>query len=540
MPKVYSYVRFSSEKQASGNSYRRQIEGAKRFCEEHGFELVDAKDYLFFDRGRSAYKGQNLDDTGELARFLAYVEDGSIPEGSYLVVESLDRLSRERVRDALPRFLDLLNKKINVYTSTDKRLYTQDYNELDLIISIVAMSRAHEESKTKGGRVSDAWRKKQEKAREEGKPIGKLCPYWLEYHPEGYKVIPDRAEIVQRMFKLSVAGYGSHTIAKMLNVEGVPAFSAARKNASGLWGFSGIKQILTNRAVLGEYQPHIFINGTRTPDGEPIRGYFPTIISEDDFYTAQAAREGRRTSKVTNTSKAFNVWAGILRCMKCNNAFHLVKRRAVDSLRCYGAIKGVCDAKPVRLDRSEDVFREILSKVDSLSLVQDSSGALNRKLATIEGRLSALKGRMEAAEQAYSEIPTAAGARVLAAIEQEHSALLIGRDEAKAQLSADKVINKEDFFQKLDLISYEGRAAANNLLKRLGIRVVLRRTGKGPATQERYTILQTGGFEITLFNVLHDEESIQVEAVANTIVDIQAMQGEIDAETAERWLYEEE
>ncbi|WP_257026778.1 MULTISPECIES: recombinase family protein [Pseudomonadaceae] len=84
--------------------------------------MADQRDYLFFDKGRSAYKGRHLDDTGELARFLAYVEDGTIPTGSYLVIESLDRLSREKVRDALPRFLDLLAKGINVYTSTDKLL----------------------------------------------------------------------------------------------------------------------------------------------------------------------------------------------------------------------------------------------------------------------------------------------------------------------------------------------------------------------------------------------------------------------------------
>lgn len=58
-PKVYSYVRFSSDKQAAGDSYRRQMAAAKAFCAESDFELVDSKDYLFFDRGRSAYKGQH-------------------------------------------------------------------------------------------------------------------------------------------------------------------------------------------------------------------------------------------------------------------------------------------------------------------------------------------------------------------------------------------------------------------------------------------------------------------------------------------------
>lgn len=236
MPKVFSYVRFSSAKQSAGDSKARQLKSANAFADEHGYELADPKDYLFFDAGRSAYKGRHLDDTGELARFLAFVEDGTVPTGSILVIESLDRLSRERVRDALPRFLDLLAKGINVYTSTDRRLYTSDYNEIDLIVSIITMSRAHEESATKGSRVSSAWQNKHEEARETGKPLGKLRPLWLDLTPDGYVLNPAHAQVVQRIFDLSAKGHGSRVIAATLNQEGISTFSADRKNSSGLLG----------------------------------------------------------------------------------------------------------------------------------------------------------------------------------------------------------------------------------------------------------------------------------------------------------------
>ncbi len=255
-PRAYSYIRFSNATQAAGDSYRRQREAAEAYCTQHGLELVDAKEYSFFDQGRSAYKARHLDDTGELARFLAFVQDGTIPKGSTLLVESLDRLSRERVKDALPRFLDLLNQGINVVTLADGRLYTSAYNELDLIISIVQMSRAHEESATKGKRVSAAWRRKQDSARTESLPIGKLRPLWLDYTPDGYVPNPERVEVVQRIYKLAQDGYGHRAIAAQLNQSGVPSFSADRKNASGLWANSGIARMLSNRAVLGEYQLH--------------------------------------------------------------------------------------------------------------------------------------------------------------------------------------------------------------------------------------------------------------------------------------------
>jgi hypothetical protein len=52
----------------------------------------------------------------------------------------------------------------------------------------------------------------------------------------------------------------------------------------------------------------------------------------------------------------------------------------------------------------------------------------------------------------------------IARLQQEETEL------AKA-LAADTITNKADFFSRLDLESYEGRARANELLKRLGILV---------------------------------------------------------------------
>lgn len=532
MGKVFSYVRFSSARQASGNSYERQIKAAKAFCDENGLELADAKEYLFFDAGRSAYKGKHLDDTGELARFLGFVEDGTIPAGSYLVIESLDRLSREKVRDALPRFLDLLAKGINVYTSTDKRLYTQDYNELDLIVSIVSMSRAHEESATKGKRVSSAWRNKHKEARETGKVLGKLRPLWLDVVGNQYVVIPEHVAVVQKIFNLSTKGYGSRSIAAMLNQEGVPSFTAGRKNVSGLWGFSTMRHILDSRSVLGEYQPHIFIEGKRTPDGEPIKEYFPAVITEEQYYLAQAARASRREHKVTNTSTNFNVLAGILHCYKCEGVMHLQGMRGRKYYKCCNTQRGMCDAGVIGAPRSELVFKEILAKVDSLSLVQDSSGSLNRQIQIIEGKLEELKNKQTEAEESHTEFPSRVTARILQSLEIDIESLETEQGNLRQQLAADKVISKEDFFKKLDLTSYEGRAAANNLMKRLGIYIFAL---KGGRMNEIYLIVNekkkpnilTNEIEYVMFTVYHSGTIISISGVQDNYIDLQVAQGEI-------------
>lgn len=533
MGKVFSYIRFSSAKQSAGDSYARQVKAAKAFCDENDLELADPREYLFFDAGRSAFKGKHLDDTGELARFLSFVEDGTIPPGSYLVVESLDRLSREKVRDALPRFLDLLAKGINVYTSVDKRLYTKDYNELDLIISIISMSRAHEESATKGGRVSSAWRAKQKEARDTGKPLGKLRPLWLDVTPDSYVLNPDKAAVVRRIFDLSTKGYGSRIIAATLNQEGIPAFSAGRKNFSGLWGFSTVRHILDSRTTLGEYQPHIFIDGKRTPDGEPIKGYFPAVVTEDEYYLAHAARSSRKTHTVTKTTTNFNVLAGILNCYKCGAAMHLQGQRGRKYYKCSKATRGLCDAGIISAPRTEDVFKEMLPKVDSLSLVQDSSGRLQKSLQVLEGRIAEQKQLQDKTEAFHAEYPSRITAKQLHELESSIGTLEAERSTLTEQLAADKVMNKENFFEKLDLVSFEGRVAANNLIKRLGLYIFVNKNGR---TDETYWVSKNNAIPTLfseetkhlLFYLMHKGRNIRFEAMDDEYFDLQVIQGEMN------------
>jgi len=532
MSKVFSYVRFSSAKQSAGDSYERQIRAAKAFAISKGLELADPKEYLFFDAGRSAYKGKHVDDTSELARFLGYVEDGTIPAGSTLVIESLDRLSREKVRDALPRFLDLLAKNINVFTSLDQRLYTKDFDVTDLLVSIISMSRAHEESATKGSRVSSAWRKKQADARETGKPLGKLRPLWLDVTPEGYALNPDHAQVVRRIFDLSVQGHGSRNIAATLNQEGVAAFSAGRKNFSGLWGFSTVRHILDSRTVLGEYQPHIFIDGVRTPDGEPIKRFFPAVVDEETFYRAQAARGSRRTHKITRQTTNFNVMAGIFCCFECGAAMHLQTQRGRKYYKCSYSVRGMCEAGAVTASRTEVVFREVLAKLDSLSLVQNSAGSIRKKLDVAEGRSEELRAKFAAAEDAHNEYPSRTTAKLLHDLESQMATVDIEKDALRSQMAVDRVVSKEDFFEKLDLTSFEGRVAANNLTKRLGTRIFVRKNNR---CNETYLIAATmthGGQEneseqTVIGAITHVGSKVRIDSASEAFTELQKLQGDL-------------
>ena len=159
-------------------------------------------------------------------------------------------------------------------------------------MSLVIMSRAHEESQIKSLRLSAAWKNKKGKA-VDGLPMTKMCPAWLKLSTDrkAYEVIPERAAIVHKIFEDTAAGLGMYSIAGRLNQASIPAFVG--RNG---WHQSYIAKILGNRSVFGEFQPCKKVDGKRLPDGQPIPGYFPTIVSEDLFYRANLSKSERKVS----------------------------------------------------------------------------------------------------------------------------------------------------------------------------------------------------------------------------------------------------
>lgn len=92
-PKLYSYVRFSSVKQREGNSLERQQDTALKIAARYNLELDTT---AFHDLGMSAFKGKNAHE-GKLSEFIKQI-GVKVPVGSWLVVENLDRISRDDAR----------------------------------------------------------------------------------------------------------------------------------------------------------------------------------------------------------------------------------------------------------------------------------------------------------------------------------------------------------------------------------------------------------------------------------------------------------
>lgn len=314
MPKVYSYIRFSRPEQMHGDSLRRQLKAGEEWAAEHGLTI----DEEMADLGLSAYRGKHK-RRGNLGTFLALVEEGKVQPGSVLIVESLDRLSRERVLDAQTQFLQIVKAGVEIVTLMDGHRYSLqsiEANWTELIISLSIMARAYEESLRKGERVASAWADKRRRARTEGHAISRACPEWLRIEDGRYVPIPERVATLRRVFEMAAGGMGRRSIVKALNSERVEPWGRGGRKGDG-WQDSYINKLLEWPAVLGSYQPCRLIDGKRVPDGDPITDYYPAVIPEDLYWRAVAAAKARRQGGGRKGSTYSNLLSGLVKCGHC-------------------------------------------------------------------------------------------------------------------------------------------------------------------------------------------------------------------------------
>lgn len=213
---AYSYIRFSSVEQRKGNSLARQLDAAKTLCEKNGWVLDES--LSFHDFGRSGFTG---DKQKELKRFLELVEKGVVKSGSVLIVERLDRLSRKEIDVALQLFLRIIQAGVDIATfdSEGQVIHTKktikDFGSL--IVVLVQMATANEESEKKSKRALYNWKKK----RENGGPITSRCPAWVRLENGKFILIPEKAKLVRQIFRWCIDGWGARRIEKHLNRKGI-------------------------------------------------------------------------------------------------------------------------------------------------------------------------------------------------------------------------------------------------------------------------------------------------------------------------------
>ncbi|WP_372870910.1 recombinase family protein [Shewanella sp.] len=422
--KAYSYLRFSTPRQVQGDSYRRQIALARAYAIEHGLELEED---VVADIGVSAFRGANRE--AALGQFLEMVKSGLIAKGSYLLVESHDRLSREQVETALAKFLELINSGVVVVTLFDKQVYRSGgLDMVKLMTSLVYMSRANEESEMKSRRASAAWSEQRKQAASRGKKIkNSALPTWLDWDAEQLVLKHPEVDVVRRIFELALGGSGFEQIAAILNKENIKTF---RKGV--LWRPAGVGQILKSRSVIGEYQPMTRVDGVRQPVGEPIPDYYPAAISVADFNRVQRLISIRNKHSGAYRKGEFNyLFSGVIRC-ECGELLRYHNKGTQQQPRhylvCPMKTAGDCDVPFIRYEHLEPQMLVAISHFPRIFSRMDRNNemltALEQQIAVTEDLIVKAAKRHANATQLLVEFPQSTELRAqFVSLESEVKAL---------------------------------------------------------------------------------------------------------------------
>jgi DNA invertase Pin-like site-specific DNA recombinase len=400
-PVAYSYIRFSHPSQAEGDSLRRQAETSRQWCDRHGVHLDTS--LTLHDKGVSGYTGAHRQnpDRHALAAFLKLVEQGKVPRGSYLILENLDRLSREHIQPALLLALNLLQNGIRLVQLKPTEMVFDDKSEgMAVMMMVMELSRGHGESAIKSERNGKAWVEKRRKARQSGEVLTSRLPAWIEKHGNKLRLIPERAAVVKRIFEMAASGYGYVTILKRLTAEKVPPFGPSKR-----WVRTYLFKILKDRRAVGELPPRL---GKEGEDGEPIRGYYPAAVTEAEWYAAQEGISRRRTQRGRVSEQGINVFGGLLFDARDGSKYYVFsqtngrtkgrRRRAL--INAAGA-RGLGSSLSFPFPTFEAAVLSALLEIPPHEILNGDQGpdetiALAGELAEVESSLAAIEADMDA------------------------------------------------------------------------------------------------------------------------------------------------
>tara|TARA_R110002167_G_scaffold162975_3_gene359645 strand:- start:732 stop:2474 length:1743 start_codon:yes stop_codon:yes gene_type:complete len=286
-PKAYSYLRFSTSTQIDGNSQERQLDSSREWCSAHNLELAEEMQ----DHGISAFRGKHR-MIGVLGKFLELVRLNKIEKHSILIVENIDRLSREKVLDALGLYIEIIKAEITIVTLIDRQTHSRETIEQSpyiLQMAIASMVRANDESEIKSKRGVSNWEIARKKALNGELSNQFKLPSWLKKDGAGKPVFQkNKVLAIKRIFELFSQGETLLSIARKLNTEGHKPLTNLGK--SGIWQISTIRKVLRAKSVSGTLvfkEPYFENDQRKYRIAGEVENYLPKVITSEMFAKVQ-------------------------------------------------------------------------------------------------------------------------------------------------------------------------------------------------------------------------------------------------------------
>lgn len=348
----------------------RQLSNARDYAQRHKLRLDETS---YQDLGISAFKGKNASD-GALGAFIRALEEGLIPSDTTLIVESLDRISRATIMDALPLFMRIINLGVTLVTLSDgERSYSRKQINKDhgmsLFGSMMVLIRAHEESVVKSLRSKAGIQAALDKGIKHGK-----CPFWLRVAPSRttFRLVKHQVDLVHVIFETRRSGIGAHRIARQLN-----------ETLGMKWTTPQVVHLLQNPSVIG----------TRLSQAgyPPREGYYPSVISTELYYDVQKLMTSEiGTKRGRRSAEERNLFAGLLKCAECGSGMrYFAESPRVNQryIRCLKAVtKAGCNAPHVNYDafEAEAIGWLLIDQDEELIPLRDKSRPTKRWVTQAE------------------------------------------------------------------------------------------------------------------------------------------------------------
>lgn len=406
MFKAISYIRFSSLVQGKGSSVERQERLFEEWLADHPEYAVS--DLKAIDRGVSAYSGKHRQ--GGLGGLLRAIEDGLIGRGDAIVIEAIDRLTREDAATALSCVTSIVNAGVKIYTVEDQSCYdTASLQSAALHVLVAKIHASYEYSNRLSKRLKASYSAKLKKAKEGEYVNAPNRPFWID--AKGF-IKAKEALIVKKAIELYRSGLGQLSILKAIQeefcsndlkeLEGTA--SEANVKASGMQTIRSVKRLLTNEALIGEWR------GVKS---------FEALISVEEYLELIQLVEQR--TKFNKPEEKY-LLSGILVCKHCGSAYNFRRQKARSTVSApEGSIEykkkgdivyANCSSflKSTRCNNSFTVPYEVAELVFNrnsddvvyaLASVKASNALSNRELAEMRARLKTTENSIERMRKLY-------------------------------------------------------------------------------------------------------------------------------------------
>lgn len=386
--RIAGYCRISVDDELDRDNV--SIENQKAIISDFVEHKFPGAELVFYeDRDRSGYTFEQREGYQAMRRELvAHRLD-------ILVIKDFSRFSRRNSR-GLVELEDLRDAGVRIISIGDGIDFPNDDDWLKIQFQFLINEMPVTDTSKK---VKSVIRRRQEDGR------------WICAAPYGYivnkkqqfEVVPVEADIVRRIYRMYIDGWGYKKIANSLTDEGIPTPRMAererkiaegedyRRSVKSAWSIATVQGILDNDFYIGTLRQGKYtrakINGRDILRDEVeqivIENHHQPIMDYRTFAAVRALREKRAKYNYRGVKINENVYSGFLECGDCGAPMFALGRRDLKPAYTCGTYhrRGTagCTTHHIRVDKLDELVKLYVRKVRDNSA--EMLAKLNEELA---------------------------------------------------------------------------------------------------------------------------------------------------------------